>query len=305
MERQLEWLNYHHLVYFWTVAHEGGLLPAARKLRVAHSTVGAQVHALEEALGEKLLERSGRRLVPTDAGRVVLRYADEIVDLGRELLDTVRGRPTGRPLRLAVGIVGGLPKLVSRRLLVPAESLAQPIRLVCVEDRLDRLLADLATHSLDVVLSDAPPAPTSGVRVYGHPLGTSAVSIFGLPSLARTLKRDFPRSLEDAPMLLPTEGTSLRRSIDRWLEAMRVRPRVVAEIEDSALLKAFGADGVGVFPAPVVVKDEVMRQFGVREIGVARGVTERFYAITAERRFAHPAVAAITESARSHLFAKE
>jgi LysR family transcriptional activator of nhaA len=299
----VEWLNYHHLLYFWTVAHEGGVLPAARKLRVTHSTVGAQVHALEEALGDKLLVRSGRRLVPTEMGRVVLRYADEIFALGRELVDAVHGQPTGRPLRLSVGIVDGLPKLVSRRILQPAQELASPVRLVCREDRLDRLLGDLAVHALDVVLSDAPPTTTGSVRVFGHALGESAVSFFAAPALARKLTPDFPRSLDDAPVVLPAESSAMRRSIDAWLAHLRVRPRVVAEIEDSALLKAFGQDGLGAFPAPRVVRDQVIRQYGVRELGVARGVTERFFAITAERRFDHPAIAAITERARAELFA--
>lgn len=298
----MEWLNYHHLFYFWTVAHEGGLLPASRKLRVTHSTVAAQVRALEESLGEKLLARSGRRVVPTEVGLVVLRYADEIFSLGRELVDAARGRPTGRPLRVAVGIVDVLPKLVARRLVSPALELATPVRLVCQEDRLDRLLAELAAHSLDVVLSDSPPTPTGSVRVFGHVLGESEVSLFAEPSLAKKLGRGFPRSLEGAPLILPTEGAALRRSIDAWLAQLRVRPEVVAEVGDSALLKSFGQTGLGAFPAPSVVRDEVMKQYGVREIGVARGVLERFYAITAERRFDHPAVVAITERARAELF---
>ncbi len=298
----MEWLNYHHLLYFWTVAREGGLLPAARKLRVTHSTVGAQVHALEGALGEKLLVRSGRRLVPTEVGRVVLQYADEIFGLGRELVDTVQGRPTGRPLRISVGIVDGLPKLVVRRLLKPAHELSTPVRMVCEEDRLDRLLAELAVHSIDVVLSDSPPTKTRGVRVFGHLLGESDVSFFAAPQLVQKLRRRFPHSLEDAPVLLPSETSALRRSLDAWFAQIRVSPRVVAEVEDSALLKSLGQDALGAFPAPSVVRDEVMRQYEVREIGVARGITERFFAITAERRFDHPAVAAITERARADLF---
>lgn len=296
------WLNYHHLLYFWTVAREGGVLPAARKLRLTHSTVGAQVHALEAALGEKLLVRSGRRLVPTEVGLLVLRYADEMFGLGAELLDAVRGWPTGRPLRLRVGVVDAMPKLIARRLLRPAHTLATPVRIVCHENRLDRLLAELATHDLDVVLSDEPPSATAGLRVHGHVLGESEVSIFAVPALARKLRRGFPRSLDGAPMVLPTDSTTLRRSLDRFFAEHRVRPRVVAEIEDSALMKSFGQDGIGAFAAPTVVRSEVVRQYGVREIGVARGVVERFHAITAERRFAHPAVAALTAAARSDLF---
>ncbi|MDQ3036172.1 MAG: LysR family transcriptional regulator [Myxococcota bacterium] len=298
----MDWLNYHHLLYFWTVAREGGLSPAARKLRVTHSTVGAQVHALEESLGEKLLVRSGRRLVPTEMGLVVLRYADEIFGLGRELVDTVRGRPTGQPIRVSVGIVDALPKLVARRLLQPAHELAVPVRMVCLEDHLDRLLAELAVHTLDVVLSDSPPTTTGPVRVFGHSLGESEVSFFAEPKLARRLADGFPRSLHGAPVILPAESSALRRSIDAWLVRLRVRPNVVAEVEDSALLKAFGQEGLGAFPAPTVVRDEVVKQYGVRELGVARGVIERFFAITAERRFDHPAVAAITAHARADVF---
>ncbi|WP_053239044.1 transcriptional activator NhaR [Sandaracinus amylolyticus] len=297
----MEWLNYHHLLYFWTVAHEGGLLPAARKLRVTHSTVGAQVHALEESLGEKLLVREGRRLVPTDVGRLVLRYADEIFGLGRELVDTVRGRPTGQALRLDVGVVDVIPKLVARRLLRPAHELDQPVRIVCREDHLERLIGELALHSLDAIISDSPPPPSANVKVFGHPLGECGVTLFAAPALAKKLARGFPRSLDGAPMVVPTEGTVLRRSLDRWLAAISVRPTIVAEIEDSALLKAFGQDGAGVFPAPSVVRDEVVRQYGVRALGEAPGVVERFYVITAERRFQHPALVAITARARAEL----
>lgn len=297
----IEWLNYHHLLYFRTVAHEGGLLPAARKLRVTHSTVGAQVHALEDALGEKLLARSGRRLVPTSVGRVVLRYADEIVDLGREMLDTVRGRPSRGPARLAIGVVDVMPKLVARRLIQPAQAMVEKVRLVVHQDRLERLIVDLATHALDVVLSDAPPPPSPNLKVYGHLLGSSDVAIFGAPALRRRLRKGFPASLEGAPLLLPAAGTTLRRSLDRWLEAQRVRPEIVGEIADSALLKAFAEDCVGAFAAPRIVARDISQRYGLVEIGIAAGVVERFYAITAERRFVHPAVDAITRRAREDL----
>jgi LysR family transcriptional activator of nhaA len=298
------WLNYHHLLYFWTVAREGGLLPAARKLRVTHSTVGAQVHALENALGEKLLVRSGRTLAPTEMGKVVLRYADAIFELGREMIDTVRGRPTGGSMRLAVGIVDVLPKLVAQRVLEPVQQIGQPVRIVCHEDRLDRLLADLGAHDLDVVLSDARPPPSSPIRVFAHELGSSEVSLFAAPALATSIGRSIPAALDGAPMLLPTEGTTLRRSLEEWFRRSGIRPRVVAEVEDSALLKAFGRAGMGVFPAPSVVRDDVCRQYGVREIGKAKGVAEHFFAITTERRLPHPAVRVITERAPTELFAR-
>ncbi len=291
-----EWLNYHHLFYFWVVVREGGLIHAARKLRVTHSTVAAQVRALEERLGEPLLERQGRRVAATEVGRVVFRYADEIFGLGRELVDAVAGRAQGQGSVLAVGIIDALPKLVSRELLTIALQLPGT-RVVCHEDRLDRLLGALASHELDVVLADAPVLPSSPVRAFGHLIGQSEVSFFAAPDLAAKLRRGFPASLDGAPVVLPTLGTSLRASLERWFAAQRLRPRVVAEVEDSALLKSLGQVGAGLFAAPRVVRKEIIAGYRVKEVGLARGVVEQFYAITATRKFEHPALAAITSEA--------
>lgn len=298
----MEWLNYHHLLYFWTVVREGSVARAAERLRLAPPTVSGQVRALEEALGEKLFARVGRRLEPTEMGRVVHRYADEIFSLGRELVDTVKGRPTGRPLRLVVGIGESLPKLVTRRLLQPALALPEPVRLVCIEDQPGKLLASLALHEADLVLSDAPVPPGLGVRAFSHLLGETGVGLFAAPALHARLKKGFPRSLEGAPVLLPTEDTALRRSLDAWVEEQGVRPRLVAECNDSALLKVFGQGGLGVFPAPLAVRAEVEAQYAVRLLGAAAGVTERFYALSVERRLRHPAVLAIREAARAGPF---
>ncbi|MBM4361899.1 MAG: LysR family transcriptional regulator, partial [Deltaproteobacteria bacterium] len=244
----LDSLNYHHLLYFWTVAREGGLAPAGRVLRLSHPTLSAQMHSLEDRLGEKLFVKQGRRLILTEMGRVVYRYAEEIFTLGRGLVDTVHGRATGKPLRLTVGVVDALPKLVVAHLLEPALRLEQPVRLVCREASFDRLLAALAEHALDLVLSDAPVPPGYPVRAFHYLLGECGVTFFGTSALAAAYASDFPASLEGAPVLLPLPDLSLRRSLDEWFSRVGVRPRVVAEFEDSALLKVFGSEGRGLFP---------------------------------------------------------
>lgn len=298
----MEWVNYHHLLYFWAVAREGGLVAAGKVLRLSHPTLSAQIHTLEAQLGEKLFTKVGRKLALTDAGRVAFRYADEIFALGREMVDTVKGRSTGQPLRLDVGIADAVPKLVVRRLLQPALSLPEPARLVCYEDAYEKLLADLSLHTLDIVISDAPVPPGSSVRAFNHLLGETGVSFFGTKPLARLYRRGFPASLNGAPMLLPLENLTLRRALNQWFDRQGIEPRIVAEFEDNALLKVFGGDGVGVFTAPTVVEREVIRQYGVSLIGRAPQVRERFYAISVERRLNHPAVVAICDAARQELF---
>jgi LysR family transcriptional activator of nhaA len=299
----MEWVNYHHLLYFWVVAREGGLVPAGKVLRLTHSTLSAQIHSLEDQLGEKLFTKVGRKLTLTEMGRVVFRYADEIFSLGREMVDTVKGRASGQPLRLNVGIADVVPKLVVRRLLQPALSLPEPVRLVCYEDTYEKLLADLALHSLDIVISDAPVPSGSSVKAFNHLLGETGVSFFGTKALVSKYKRGFPGSLNDAPMLLPLENLILRRSLNQWFDRNGIKPRVMAEFEDSALLKVFGADGIGLFSAPTVVENEVMTQYGVQLLGRTAEVRERFYAISVERRLKNPAVVAISDAARHELFA--
>lgn len=297
----MEWLNYHHLLYFWTVAKEGSVTRAGEQLRLAQPTISAQLRALEEALGEPLFVRTGRRLELTDTGRMAYRYADEIFSLGREFLDAVRDRPTGRPLRLSVGVVDVMSKLMAFRLLSPALRLEQPVHMSCREDRPDRLLAELALHALDLVLADAPTPPGSSVRAFNHLLGESEVSVFAPRQLAASYRRRFPASLDGAPFLVPTEQASLRRSLTQWFDAQGVRPRIVAEFDDAALLQTFARAGHGLFAAPSVVADDVARAFDVRAVGTLEGVRERFYAISVERRLTHPAVAAICAQARSDL----
>lgn len=298
----MEWLNYHHLLYFWTVAREGSIARACERLHLAQPTVSAQIQSLERSLGCPLFDRVGRRLVLTDTGQVVFRYADEIFPLGRAMVDALKGRQTGRPLRLAVGVSDVLPKLVISRLLEPVMRMSEPIQLACFEGKPGPLLTDLAVHDLDVVLTDAPVGPEVSVRAFNHVLGESSLAFFAAADLAAAYRDDFPRSLDDAPVLLPTPNTMLRRSLDHWFETQRVRPRVVGEFEDTALLKMFGQKGIGLFPAPAVVEDEVQRQYNATVIGRADGARERYYAISIERRLKHPAVVALTENARRDLF---
>jgi LysR family transcriptional activator of nhaA len=298
----VEWLNYHHLLYFWTVAKEGSVAGATRQLGLAQPTISGQIRQLERQLDQKLFRRQGRSLVLTDVGRVVYRYADEIFGIGRELMDVLKSRPTGRPVRLTVGVAEGVPKLVVHRLLEPAFRLADPLHLVCREARADRLLAELALHALDLVLSDAPIPPQIGVKGFSHLLGECGVTIFAAPALARKHRRDFPRSLDRAPMLLPTDDSVLRRSLEQWFDQRGIRPLAVAEFEDPALLKTFGQAGRGLFAAPSVIEREIARQYGVRIVGRTDEVRERFYAISAERRLEHPAVVALTRAARDKLF---
>jgi LysR family transcriptional activator of nhaA len=298
----MEWVNYHHLLYFWLVAREGGLAQASAELRLAQSTVSKQIHQFEDVLGHKLFAKSGRQLVLTESGRVVFRYADEIFALGREMIDTLKGRPVGKPLRVAVGIADVVPKLLAERVLASALALPEPVRLVCREDASDRLLAELALHELDVILTDAPANPSVKVRAFSHLLGESEIGFFGRMDLASKYRKRFPTSLNGAPLLLPTEDTMLRRAIEQWFDSNGVRPNVVGEFEDSALLKVFGLRGVGVFPSPMAVAREVEEQYKVKLIGKASTILERLYAVTVERRIKHPAVVAICDAARSQVF---
>jgi LysR family transcriptional activator of nhaA len=298
----MEWLNYHHLLYFWAVAREGSIVRASTYLRLAQPTISKQISVLEEAFGEQLFTRVGRNLILTDFGRLVYRYADEIFALGRELSDTVRGRPVGRPLRLAVGVTDVLPKLIAYHLLEPALHLAEPVQLICREGKLEGLLTDLVSYSLDVVLADTPVSPIIKVRAFNHLLGECGVTFLGSPALVAMYAAGFPGSLDNAPILLPTMNTSLRQSLDHWFEAVQVHPQVMGEYEDSALLKVFGQRGLGIFALPSVIAADVQQQYGVGLIGQVDAIHERFYAITVERRLKHPAVVAIAEAAHSKLF---
>jgi len=284
------------------VAKEGGISRACEKLRLAQPTISGQLAVFEDSIGEKLFRRDGRKLALTETGRAVFHYAEEIFALGRELTNTLKGRPGARAPRLSVGITDALPKLIAYRLIEPALRLAEPPQILCYEDKTERLLAEISLHGVDLVLSDAPATPSIGARTFNHLLGECGVAVFGTPALAARCTDDFPRSLNGAPFLLPTANTALRRSLDQWFDAEGLRPEIKAEIEDSALLKTFAAAGVGLFVAPTPVKTEIERQYGMELVGRIDAVRERFYAVTIHRKMKHPGVTAILESARDWLF---
>ena len=296
-------LNYQHLRYFWAVSRHGNLTRASAELQLAPQTVSSQIHDLEDGLGEKLFARQGRHLVLTDIGRVVFRYADEIFNLGRELQDVVRGLPAGRPIHLAVGVADVLPKLIARHLIEPALRMKEPVHVICHEATPERLLAELAIHGLDVVLTDAPIPPAVKIRAYNHLLGECGITFMASGKLASGLRKGFPGTLDGAPVLVPVRGTALRHELDTWFSTRSIRPAIVGEFEDSALLKVFGQAGTGFFAVPSVVEDEVAVQYGVEPIGTVDEIVERFYAISVERKVQHPAVAAICDAARGDLFA--
>jgi LysR family transcriptional activator of nhaA len=297
-------LNYHHLFYFWAVARAGSLARASAELRVGQPTLSTQLKLLEGELGQQLFERHGRRLALTDAGRLALRYAEDIFRTGRELQQALRGGPGGH-VRLQVGVVQVMPKLMAQQLLQPALSAVEGMQLDCREGTQEELLQALSLHELDLVLTDGPVPEGSRARTHSHLLGQSGVSFFAAGKRVEGLRRAFPRGLDGAPLLVPAEGSWLRRELDAWLQRHGLRPDVRGEFEDSALLKAFGAAGAGVFTAPTVIAEEVCRMYGVRRVGEADDLRERFYAVTVERRLRHPAVAALVESARERLFGKD
>ena len=301
----MEWLNYHHLLYFWTVMHEGSVTAAATTLRLSPSTVSTQVGNLEETFGGKLFRRVGRNLEPTDLGHLIFRYANDIFSLGREMMDTVRGRTSMGPLPLKAGIVNVLPKLIACKLLEPALSLPERVHLICHEDKEERLLAELAMHNLDLVLSDSPVRKGLSIKVYNHLLGECGITFFAGKKLSRRLQQGFPESLDAAPMLLPLDMTTLREGLERWFESLNLKPMIVAEFEDSALAKEFGQNGYGIFAVPSVIEKEVQRQYDVEIVGRTDAVRERFYAISYERIIKHPAITAITETARREFFVNQ
>ncbi len=298
----MDWLNYHHLLYFWTVAKEGSVTAAAVALGLSQPTISGQIKLLEESLDEKLFRRVGRNLELTEMGKVAFRYAEEIFSLGKEMKDLFAGRTAHRPEKLVIGVSDLVPKLVLHRLIAPALSMEEPVRVTCREDKTERLLAELSIHDLDLVLAEAPIAGQASVRAFNHLLGESGVSFFGKPDLARRYGARFPEGLDDAPLLVPTPNTLLRRSLEHWFTDIGIRPRVVAEFEDSALLKAFGAEGAGIFPGPSAIEQEICDVYRVDALGRTERVVERFYAITVERRIKHPAVRLICDNAKQFLF---
>lgn len=298
-------INYKHLRYFWVVAREGGVARASERLHLTPQTISGQLSLLEKHLGVDLFSRVGRNLELTDSGRLVLSYADEIFSLGGELEEVLNQLPDDRPQLFRVGVVDVVPKSIAHRVLQTALQMPEPVRMVCREASLDMLLAELAVHRLDLVLADRTIPPTISMRGFSHKLGECAVSFFATEKLIKKLTGDFPRCLDGAPILLPSSGTQLRSGIDKWLDKHRIHPRMVAEFDDSALMKVFGQQGMGVFIAPAAIEAEVELQYQVSAIGRVDEVQERFYAISVERKVTHPVVSAVVEAARESLFANE
>jgi len=298
----MEWLNYHHLLYFWLAAKRGSVARASAELNLAPQTLSSQIHELERAVGEKLLARQGRALALTEIGRVAFGYAEEIFATGQELLSTLRGRASTRPAPpLRVGVADVLPKLIVHRLLAPVLATEPPGRLVVHEETsLDVFLAELATHKLDLVLADAPAGANVRVRAFSHLLGECGTTFFAAPALAARCRPGFPRSLARWPVLLPGVGTTLRSSLDDWFHDQGVVPLIAGEFDDPALMNVFGERGAGVFAGPSAIARSIAREFHVHVVGAA-AVRHRYYAISIERRLQHPAVVAIRDAARELL----
>ncbi|MFT7618335.1 MAG: LysR family transcriptional activator of nhaA [Planctomycetota bacterium] len=300
----MEWLNYHHLFYFWTIVIEGSIAAASRELKVGRPSISMQLKSLETFVGSPLFLRRGRQLELTETGKLVFGYADEIFQTGRELVDAVRGRDVGKTQPFRVGIADVMAKMVAFQLLLPAFDMDEDFSLVCREDHPNQLFAQLALHELDLVLSDIPLSPGLDVKAYNHVAGESTTTLFAAPKLARKLKENFPASLSGAPFLMPARNTAISRPLTKWLEENDVRANVVGEFDDSALMKVFGQAGRGFFPGPTVVSERIQSQYGVQVVGELDQVRESFYAISPERKVKHPAVACILDHAKRNIFHK-
>ena len=298
----MEWLNYHHLLYFWMVARKGSIARACEELRLAQPTISGQLRALEISLGEKLFARQGRGLALTEVGQVAYRYAEEIFALGTELTDVLKGRPRNVAQRLIVGVSDLIPKLIAYRILQPALALKGGVQIECYEDTPEKLLLSLSAHELDLVLTDAPVYSAVRVRVFNHLLGSSGVGLFGSPPLADFYRRRFPSGLTGAPFLLPMKNSAFRQILDQWFETHSIRPRVLGEFQDTALLTIFGQSGAGLFAAPLAIEREVRKRYRVAKLGELGASVTEYYAISAERKIKHPAATVIAEVARHKLF---
>lgn len=294
----LQSLNFAHLLYFWTVARDGSISSACERLHVSQPTISMQIRKLEKTLGHRLFDRTGRSLVLTDVGRTVFEYADEMFSLGRELLGTLRGLPGKHTGRLHVGIPTFLPKLITYRLLEPVLQMSPPVQLVCHEAEFDELVSGLARHRFDVILTDTPLHAAAGNRCYSHALGECDIAFCGAASLARRYRHGFPNSLRDAPLLLPSGVTEMRRVLDRWFDQRSFDPRIVAEFDDSALMKEFGGGGSGLFPVPMAVLAEVERQYGVELVAQLTKVRVQYFVVTSQRKLTHPATQLIVQTAK-------
>lgn len=299
----MEWLNYHHLLYFWMVAKEGSIVKASRKLRLAHPTISGQIHRLEETLGQKLFMKKGRNLVLTEEGRVAFRYADEIFTLGHEFLSTVKGRPSSWPLRLVVGISDVLAKSVVHRILEPVFALSNDIQVVCRDNRtMTEFLAEMVLGEVDVVLSDTPAASGTSVRAFSHLLGECGTIFCAAPALAKQLRTKFPQSLDNSPFLLPGMDSTMCRNLREWFDSLNIQPTIIAEMDDAALAKIFGEVGLGVFAAPDIVEREIKERYHVQIVGRSETLRQQIFAISLERKIKHPGILAICDVARKSVF---
>ncbi len=299
----MEWLNFHHLRYFWTVARKGGVRKAAQELHVSQPSISAQLKLLEESFGEKLFQRSGRTLVLTEAGHMVLSYADEIFSVGQELMSAVKQLPGTRALRLNVGMTDSLSKLIAFEILKPAFHFPSPTHIICRQAEIGPLIGSLQTHRLDIVLADEPASSSLKTRVFNHRLGRSGVTFCAVPKIAARLKRDFPRSLNGAAALLPSQNMGMRIALETWFSSQNIQPRLVGEFEDSALMEVAASGALGFTTVHTVVDHAALSHYGLKVIAQVDECGSDFYAITTERRLKHPAAAAITEHAYTHLFA--
>jgi LysR family transcriptional regulator, transcriptional activator of nhaA len=297
----MSWLNYHHLYYFWTVGRCGTITAASVELMMSPPAISTQLKTLEEAIGHRLFMRQGRRLVLTDLGRIAFRYADEIFRLGAELQQTLARGELGHQQRLRVGVVDVLPKLVAERLLEPAYQAVPDLHLECHELPLAQLLARLALHELDIVLADQPAPHDVKVRAFNHKLGESGMSFFGTKAFSE-LRKGFPKGVHGQPVLLPFAGTAIRTALDAWFLKHELRPKIVGEFDDTALMKVFAIGGRGIFCAPTVIEENVLAQHELEVLGRVKEISQSFYAISVERRLRHPAVVAIAQNARDDLF---
>ncbi|GLR70476.1 transcriptional activator NhaR [Agaribacter marinus] len=294
--------NYKHLHYFWVVATEGSIARAAEKLFITPQTISGQLSMLEERIGQPLFDRVGRRLRLTETGRLVLRYADEIFELGKELTDVLRGAPLVGTSEFIISAASALPKTIVYKILEPALSLSEDVSLLCKEGPVETILGELAVHEVDMVLTDTPLSSAFSVKAYNHYLGQSDLTFFAAPELAGQLKGSFPDCLNNAPMLLPTKQYAIRQLFDKWSHDAGIFPLIRGQYDDSALMKSFGKAGFGVFFMPSIIEDEVEKGFNVDIIGNLSEITQKFYAISAERKVTHPAVAAVCSAARDIIF---
>ncbi|MBX8475484.1 transcriptional activator NhaR [Pseudomonas cichorii] len=295
-------LNYRQLHYFWVVARTGSIVRACEQLNLTPQTISGQISLFEETLGVDLFRRVGRQLELTEAGRLALPYAEQMFQLGNELETMLRSQPDEQQILFRIGVADVVPKSIVYRLIAPTMELDESIRITCREDKLERLLADLAIQKLDMVISDSPMPPHLDIKGYNQKLGECSVSFFATQGVAESLWGDFPQCMHGAPLLIPGQDTVVRGRLMRWFAEQKIQPRIIGEFDDSALMKAFGKSGSGVFVAPSVIADEVQGQYDVKIIGHTESVTESFYAITVERKVKHPGIVAITESARNKLF---